>query len=204
MLVGCFVRASNAARIVFAIARCVPLRESFSTGATQIHVTAVDGGIKSLQVQDNGRGVQVTLRQCTACKGRLGVGHLASIALGCACSAEPNVLAQAVDLPLLCVRHATSKLRVFEELRDVNTLGFRGEALASISFAAHVTVTTMTEGQAHGTRATYRRVQHDSFRDMGSDSLSPCQCDDRPVAMQGWCHAGQLSLRSNRGDDHPG
>ena len=65
-------------------------------------------------------------------------------------------LLQAEDLPLLCVRHATSKLRTFEDLSSINTLGFRGEALASISYVAHVTVTTMTSDAGHGHRVTYR------------------------------------------------
>ncbi|CAI7878570.1 unnamed protein product [Closterium sp. NIES-53] len=60
------------------------------------------------------------------------------------------------DLPILCERHTTSKLRAFEDLESMATLGFRGEALASLTFVSHLTVTTMTAGQTHGFRAQYR------------------------------------------------
>jgi DNA mismatch repair protein MLH1 len=59
------------------------------------------------------------------------------------------------DLPLLCERYATSKLRSFEELQDVTTFGFRGEALASLSHVSHVSVTTRTAEEEVGWEAAY-------------------------------------------------
>ena len=38
-------------------------------------------------------------------------------------------------------------------------MGFRGEALASMTYVGHVTVTTITEGQLHGYRSVHVQLQ---------------------------------------------
>uniref|UniRef100_A0A453GRF8 Uncharacterized protein n=3 Tax=Aegilops tauschii subsp. strangulata TaxID=200361 RepID=A0A453GRF8_AEGTS len=60
------------------------------------------------------------------------------------------------DLPILCERHTTSKLSAYEDLQTIKSMGFRREALASLTYVGHVTVTTITEGQLHGYRVSYR------------------------------------------------
>ena len=54
------------------------------------------------------------------------------------------------DLSMCFVRHATSKLHSADELFTINTMGFRGEALASIASVAHVTVESRKQGEATG------------------------------------------------------
>lgn len=54
------------------------------------------------------------------------------------------------DLPLALASHATSKLQDADDLFRVTTLGFRGEALASIAGVAHVTVQSVPRGADQG------------------------------------------------------
>ncbi|KAM7266491.1 hypothetical protein ACFE04_004388 [Oxalis oulophora] len=96
------------------------VENSLDAHSTSINVTVKDGGLKLIQVSDDGHGIRYE------------------------------------DLPILCERHTTSKLSKFEDLESIKSMGFRGEALASMTYVGHVTVTTITKGQLHGYRATYR------------------------------------------------
>ncbi|MBV1862608.1 MAG: DNA mismatch repair endonuclease MutL [Nannocystaceae bacterium] len=60
------------------------------------------------------------------------------------------------DLPLSITRHATSKVREASDLVEIRTLGFRGEALASIAAVADVTVESRRAGDSAGTRMRSR------------------------------------------------
>lgn len=66
-------------------------------------------------------------------------------------------------------RHATSKIINTDDLYHINTLGFRGEALASIAAVAKVTCTTRTAAQEYGICAT---IENGQFLDI-KESASP-------------------------------
>ncbi len=59
----------------------------------------------------------------------------------------------AQDVALVFERHATSKISRFEDIYEVSSFGFRGEAMPSIASVARVELLTRQQGQKEGTKA---------------------------------------------------
>jgi len=72
------------------------------------------------------------------------------------------------DLPLALTSHATSKITEPEQLRSIDTLGFRGEALASIASIADVTITSRPADREEGHRIHARGGDLDEADDASS------------------------------------
>ncbi len=71
------------------------------------------------------------------------------------------------DVPTAFLRHATSKIRAEEDLNTISTLGFRGEALASVAAVARVELVTRTEDELAGTRYVIEGGEEVELTDVG-------------------------------------
>lgn len=71
------------------------------------------------------------------------------------------------DIKIAFFRHSTSKIQKISDLNSIETLGFRGEALCSISSVSRVELITAQEGQDFGVRYLIEGGQEKCFEDAG-------------------------------------
>lgn len=74
------------------------------------------------------------------------------------------------QIPIAFLRHATSKIRVVEDLLDVTSLGFRGEALSSIAAVCQVELISKTPESLTGTRYLIEGGKEKSIEEIGAPS----------------------------------
>ena len=72
------------------------------------------------------------------------------------------------QVPLAFLRHATSKIEKVEDLANIASLGFRGEALSSIAAVAQVELITKTPSALSGVRYVINGGVEQSLEDMGA------------------------------------
>jgi len=71
------------------------------------------------------------------------------------------------DIPLAFMRHATSKIRTAEDLFDIKSLGFRGEALSSIAAVSQVELITKEPSSLNGYRYIIEGGEEKSLEEIG-------------------------------------
>ncbi|KAL3944081.1 MAG: hypothetical protein SGBAC_001867 [Bacillariaceae sp.] len=80
------------------------------------------------------------------------------------------------DMLLAATRHATSKFAKLDDFAHLRTFGFRGEALASISMCAKLTITTRTKDNSVGFTQTYRNGKPTSNTGSSNKAKTPKPC----------------------------
>lgn len=71
------------------------------------------------------------------------------------------------DMPLAVLKHSTSKIRTLDDLNSLITMGFRGEALASISAVSMLTIKSRTKNSDFGTELYAKGGKVESVKESG-------------------------------------
>ena len=89
------------------------IENSIDSGAEEINISIVEGGIREIRVSDNGPGIPLS------------------------------------EIKLALSRHATSKISELTDLESICSLGFRGEALASIASVSQLNISSKHSSDEH-------------------------------------------------------